>query len=350
MAIHWGLMIMLVCGVSEAEGSLLEFGALIKELTNKSSFPDYTSYGCYCGLGGKGQPRDATDSCCFDHDCCYGRLSNCSTKTDKYEYTIEDGGVTCALPGTFDGAILLPPPDPPRADFPALQVKIRNVFVRSLDSESKRSLENIHFETCFRYSTEKEDDRETMATDVVKRNASLYPVRWLLLRNRPDLEKANQGYIDMLPDAELLLRGFEACFPQAWRTIPCVLPVASGNLIQFADMIRRVTGKPSSLAYNGYGCYCGLGGWKQPRDETDWCCHAHDCCYGRMSSLGCDPKMEIYSYFIQERNIVCGGETMCQRMICECDKAATLCFRTSAYSIRNIYFPNFLCRGATPPC
>ncbi|XP_067329000.1 group IIE secretory phospholipase A2-like [Anolis sagrei] len=123
-----------------------------------------------------------------------------------------------------------------------------------------------------------------------------------------------------------------------------------GNLIQFAEMVRRATGKLASLFYNGYGCYCGLGGSKQPLDATDWCCQVHDCCYGKMSELGCNPKMEIYSYFFQSGTIVCGGQTLCQRMTCECDKAASLCFRAAPFRTRNIYFPNFLCRGQTPPC
>lgn len=37
----------------------------------------------------------------------------------------------------------------------------------------------------------------------------------------------------------------------------------------------------------------------------DRCCHTHDCCYGLMSSLGCDPKRDIYSYDFQKDNVFC---------------------------------------------
>uniref|UniRef100_A0A7N4NIN5 Phospholipase A2 n=1 Tax=Sarcophilus harrisii TaxID=9305 RepID=A0A7N4NIN5_SARHA len=129
------------------------------------------------------------------------------------------------------------------------------------------------------------------------------------------------------------------------------VPLASGNLLQFGFMIERLTGK-SALDYNDYGCYCGIGGSKWPVDETDWCCHAHDCCYGRMTKLGCDPKMEKYNFSITENNIICGGRTSCQKLTCECDKNATLCFRDnlSTYNHKYAHYPNKLCTGPTPPC
>ncbi|XP_074162153.1 group IIE secretory phospholipase A2-like isoform X1 [Sminthopsis crassicaudata] len=129
------------------------------------------------------------------------------------------------------------------------------------------------------------------------------------------------------------------------------MPLASGNLLQFGFMIERLTGK-SALDYNDYGCYCGIGGSKWPVDETDWCCHAHDCCYGRMTKLGCDPKMEKYNFSITENSIICGGRTSCQKLTCECDKNATLCFRDnlSTYNHKYAHYPNKLCTGPTPPC
>lgn len=36
------------------------------------------------------------------------------------------------------------------------------------------------------------------------------------------------------------------------------------------------------------------------------CCHAHDCCYGRLEKLGCEPKMERYLFSTSKCNVFCG--------------------------------------------
>lgn len=48
-------------GLSPAHGSLLELHQMISEATGRNALLHYSFYGCYCGLGGKGQPKDATD-------------------------------------------------------------------------------------------------------------------------------------------------------------------------------------------------------------------------------------------------------------------------------------------------
>ncbi|XP_064253453.1 group IIE secretory phospholipase A2-like [Passer domesticus] len=129
------------------------------------------------------------------------------------------------------------------------------------------------------------------------------------------------------------------------------LAFASCNVFQFARMIEKKTGK-SALAYNAYGCYCGLGGSKQPLDATDWCCHAHDCCYKKLAASGCRPKTVTYKYDIQRNQITCGNGNSCQKRTCACDKRAAECFQRAASSYRKSYsnYPNFKCRGRTPSC
>uniref|UniRef100_A0A8C5L4Z1 Phospholipase A2 n=1 Tax=Jaculus jaculus TaxID=51337 RepID=A0A8C5L4Z1_JACJA len=57
----------------------------------------YVNYGCYCGLGGHGQPRDAVDWCCHRHDCCYSQAekAGCSPKIQRYPWQCIDRQVQC---------------------------------------------------------------------------------------------------------------------------------------------------------------------------------------------------------------------------------------------------------------
>ncbi|HUH01468.1 MAG TPA: phospholipase A2 family protein [Kofleriaceae bacterium] len=62
-------------------------------------YTDYWDYGCYCGSGGAGSPVDATDSCCFDHDGCWGDApAGCDCYGAAYEYSCDEtsGTISCA--------------------------------------------------------------------------------------------------------------------------------------------------------------------------------------------------------------------------------------------------------------
>ncbi|XP_040212803.1 group 10 secretory phospholipase A2 [Rana temporaria] len=52
----------------------------------------YVGYGCYCGIGGKGSPKDKADWCCHKHDCCYGiaEQHGCLPKSDFYDWSCTD--------------------------------------------------------------------------------------------------------------------------------------------------------------------------------------------------------------------------------------------------------------------
>ncbi|NWX11456.1 PA2BA Phospholipase, partial [Aegotheles bennettii] len=84
-------------GLSPAHGSLLELHKMITEVTGKNAIRYYAFYGCYCGVGGKGQPKDPTDRCCQLHDACYSQLLsyNCNAKTQHYQYSWHSGRPSC---------------------------------------------------------------------------------------------------------------------------------------------------------------------------------------------------------------------------------------------------------------
>lgn len=56
--------------------SVIGMEQVIKCATQSSSsivvLEKYNCYGCYCGLGGQGEPIDEIDRCCYNHDDCYG--------------------------------------------------------------------------------------------------------------------------------------------------------------------------------------------------------------------------------------------------------------------------------------
>ncbi|KFV10532.1 Phospholipase A2, membrane associated, partial [Pterocles gutturalis] len=55
--------------------SLWDLHKMITKATGKNALLHYSFYGC---LGGRGQPKDATDRCCQLHDICYDNLQSYS--------------------------------------------------------------------------------------------------------------------------------------------------------------------------------------------------------------------------------------------------------------------------------
>ena len=48
-------------GLLQGRGSLADFQKMVKFTTGKEPATNYSFYGCYCGMRGRGTPKDATD-------------------------------------------------------------------------------------------------------------------------------------------------------------------------------------------------------------------------------------------------------------------------------------------------
>ncbi|XP_067019417.1 basic phospholipase A2 PA-12C-like [Acropora muricata] len=105
------------------------------------------------------------------------------------------------------------------------------------------------------------------------------------------------------------------------------LKQAKRNLLQFGGMIHCAT-RRWALEYNGYGCWCGLGGSGTPVDDTDKCCRAHDNCYDDAIKKECNPYVTSYS---RKGCTGCASTSKCGRIVCHCDAVAARCFAKAKF-------------------
>nr|AHJ09524.1 phospholipase A2 [Calloselasma rhodostoma]AHJ09525.1 phospholipase A2 [Calloselasma rhodostoma]AHJ09526.1 phospholipase A2 [Calloselasma rhodostoma] len=87
----WILAVLLV----SVDGSMFNLWKMIMVMTGKEATKNYGMYGCNCGPMKRGKPKDATDQCCADHDCCYQKLTDCDPKKESYSYKFEKGEILC---------------------------------------------------------------------------------------------------------------------------------------------------------------------------------------------------------------------------------------------------------------
>ncbi|XP_069841523.1 group 10 secretory phospholipase A2 isoform X2 [Dendropsophus ebraccatus] len=75
---------------------IFELSGAIHCGTGRSSL-SYLGYGCYCGIGGHGIPKDRTDWCCHKHDCCYGYAEHygCHPKSNGYNWKCDKNSIKC---------------------------------------------------------------------------------------------------------------------------------------------------------------------------------------------------------------------------------------------------------------
>ncbi|XP_069466634.1 neutral phospholipase A2 ammodytin I2-like [Ambystoma mexicanum] len=117
----------------------------------------------------------------------------------------------------------------------------------------------------------------------------------------------------------------------------CTVTPIWASLVNFIVMIQQTSKKYSASDYNGYGCYCGLGGKGQPLDATDWCCRIHDGCYEVALVNKCYPYCDTYLHTVTNGQVTCLSAGACGKMACDCDRQAVLCFAANS----NTFNPNY---------
>ncbi|XP_023658912.1 phospholipase A2-like [Paramormyrops kingsleyae] len=89
---------------AEVPFALWQFGSMIQCYQPGVNPFLYNNYGCWCGFGGSGTPRDGVDRCCNAHDLCYQAARKnpaCRPLVDvpytkQYDYTCTASQVECS--------------------------------------------------------------------------------------------------------------------------------------------------------------------------------------------------------------------------------------------------------------
>ncbi|NXT38093.1 PA21B Phospholipase, partial [Pelecanoides urinatrix] len=125
------------------------------------------------------------------------------------------------------------------------------------------------------------------------------------------------------------------CLSSVGAASTAVSPLA---LWEFRKMIKcTIPNSRPLLEFADYGCYCGFGGSGTPVDELDRCCQVHDNCYSQAKKLeSCrflldNPYTKSYSFSCSKGHITCNSNN-CETFICNCDRAAALCFAKAPYN------------------
>ncbi|XP_054841879.1 otoconin-90 [Eublepharis macularius] len=111
------------------------------------------------------------------------------------------------------------------------------------------------------------------------------------------------------------------------------------ELQQLGEMLYCLTDRcPEDFEL--YGCYCGQEGKGHPTDDLDRCCFSHHCCLEQVKKLGCHPDRNSRSEVLCfDHTPKCIGWTMCEKLLCSCDKAAAECMSTAPFN-ESLTFPN----------
>ncbi|XP_048578643.1 phospholipase A2 A2-actitoxin-Cgg2a isoform X2 [Nematostella vectensis] len=129
--------------------------------------------------------------------------------------------------------------------------------------------------------------------------------------------------------------------------------------LDFYMLSQCITGRDPA-DFNGYGCYCGLGGEGFALDDLDRCCVKHDNCYGIIQDSGiCGLSFNVYTlpYTYSADCKTCDEPSAywfygkCRHALCLCDLIAAKCFKETAYNEKYRNYDKGMCTLPTggPP-
>ncbi|XP_069322070.1 otoconin-90 [Eulemur rufifrons] len=311
---------------------------------------DFEDYGCACRFEMEGLPVDEPDSCCFQHRRCYEEAADMDCLQDPAKLSTDidcvSKKVTCESKDPCEHLLCT-------CDKAAIECLARS----SLNS----SLNLLDSSFCLAQAPETTIGREL--TTLLPRvdpgeptDASLTALSGEELGDQEGVEAArttsSPGSAEIVAAAESVTlvpagvksvglamssveNGPEGTTGRACDRFTFLRLESEDNtqvMPQLGEMLFCLTSRCPE-EFESYGCYCGQEGRGQPRDALDRCCLSHRCCLEQVRRLGCLlERLPRSPVVCVDRTPKCGGQSLCQKLLCACDQTAAECMASASFN------------------
>uniref|UniRef100_A0A8D0GV42 Otoconin 90 n=1 Tax=Sphenodon punctatus TaxID=8508 RepID=A0A8D0GV42_SPHPU len=359
--------------------ALLNFVSKMKCVTGLCP-RDFEDYGCSCRFEMEGFPVDEADNCCFQHRKCYEEAAEMDCAWDPAKISTDisclSKNITCESEDSCKQLLC-------NCDKAAIECFVHshiNTSLNGLDSSfcpslrnHARGLENDPNRRAGNGTTARNraaPSRPVAAQQTCSRTPGAGHRHGRLRANeatRHSRERPHKGNGKGGGKSENRLTAGSHSGPAAGHN---ARPHARHACDRFTFMETRGNGKVGwelpqlgemlycltdrcPQEFESYGCYCGQEGKGNPTDVLDRCCFSHHCCMEQIKKLGCHPERSRSEVVCFDHKPKCIGWSMCEKLLCSCDKVAAECMAAASFN-ESLRYPNrqacqeerVLCRSA----
>ncbi|XP_066479368.1 otoconin-90 [Tiliqua scincoides] len=298
---------------------------------------DFEDYGCACRFELEGLPADEADSCCFQHRKCHEEAAEEDCTWDPAKLSMD---VSCLTKN-----ITCESEDPCERLLCSCDKAAIECFVHSHINSSLNSLD-VSF--CPSLVTETTSEKSQTTVPAAERQQGTEN-RELTTMSAAEvsLDVEIVGGLETLQEADVHSESGDRLLSYAEVRV-CerftFLQLRDNGRVkrelpQLGEMLYCLTDRCPE-EFELYGCYCGQEGRGHPTDDLDRCCFSHYCCLEQVKRLGCHPEQNSKSEVVCfDHTPTCIGWTMCEKLLCSCDKAAAECMAAASFN-ESLSFPN----------
>ncbi|KFQ21603.1 Otoconin-90 [Merops nubicus] len=374
---------------------------------------DFEDYGCSCRFELEGLPVDEADDCCFQHRKCYeealekectwdpSKIStdvSCSAENltcesgdpcEQFLCNCDKDAIECFVNAHVNSSLngldvsfcpSLPTETTSKGEMTTLHTE---EFLHHRTDKTKAATASVeviyfeHSETVLGTSKAREEDgfmdavvpveeittsSDSFPADIISMQVKVVPTEKIpagisaRTKEKGNLASGGQSTSSSGIALELLLSDRQPNEPaqKVCERLTFLQERGDGRvkkeLPQLGEMLFCLTERCPE-EFESYGCYCGQEGRGHPADALDRCCFSHHCCIEQVKKLGCHAERSSRSEVVCfDHKPKCIGWTMCEKLLCACDKTAAECMASASFNESLKFTHRQECQGEKVSC